>query len=241
MLGRCLAAELQSRPGALRIMSRRPHSDYAETIAADLTKPEQLGSAVRDIDVVIHSASSPYRQTWEIDVAGTRNLLNASVKAGVRHFVYVSITGVDRVTFTYFQAKHAAERIVEEGGVPFTIVRLTQFHHFVEEMLNKLFRWRICPLPKRCVLQPMDVREAAVRVAHAALAEPGGRLTEAGGPEIVSLIDLAHQSSGRNLVVPVPPVGSGLQAMARGALTCPGGWKGQVSFAQWLEKNIPVT
>lgn len=238
MLSRWLVPELMARAGGVRILSRTPLSHHIDSVAADLTKPEQLTGAVSEIDTVIHSASSPYQRTWEIDVEGTRNLVAASAKAGVRHFVYVSITGVDRTPLAYYRAKLAAERLIEKSGLPFTIVRLSQFHDFIDEMLSKLLRWGIAPLPSGALFQPMDAREAAHRVADAAWAQPGGQIPEAGGPQVLPLRDLAKQwlkhRNRKAVLLPLPAVGSGLRAIARGVLTCPRGWHGNVSFERWL-------
>jgi hypothetical protein len=61
------------------------------TVRGDLLTVEGLDAAVRGVETVIHCASSPYRKTREVDVAGTGRLLEAAVRAGVSHFVYISI------------------------------------------------------------------------------------------------------------------------------------------------------
>jgi len=241
MLSKWLLPDLAAHCETVRIMSRKPLSHHVDTIAADLTRPEQLGAAVRDIDTVVHSASSPYHRTWQVDVEGTRNLLHASAAAGVRHFVYVSITGVDRVPFAYYRAKHAAEQAVEQSGVPFTIVRLTQFHDFIDELFAKLMQWGIAPIPSRALFQPMDAQEAARRVAGAAFDPPAGRIPEAGGPQVLTMRELAQlwlkHRNRKALLLPLPALGSGLNALANGALTCPNGFRATVPFEQWLQSR----
>src|SRR5262245_38791113 len=87
MLSRWLVPELLSNGVGLRLMSRRPQPGDVPTVSADLTIPAELGRALEGIGTVIHSASSPAKDTVKIDVDGTRNLLEASYSAGVRHFV----------------------------------------------------------------------------------------------------------------------------------------------------------
>jgi nucleoside-diphosphate-sugar epimerase len=60
--------------------------------------------AMTDIHTIIHAASSPFKDVWEGDVEGTSRLLQAAEKAGVQHFVYISIVGIDKIPYRYYQA-----------------------------------------------------------------------------------------------------------------------------------------
>ncbi len=71
--------------------------------------------AVRDVDVIVHCASSP-RKTREIDVEGTKRLLKAADRAGVSHVVFISIVGIDRNPyFPYYRMKLETERLIESS------------------------------------------------------------------------------------------------------------------------------
>ena len=99
-----------------------------------------MGLAVRDVDVIVHCASSP-RKTREIDVEGTKRLLKAADRAGVSHVVFISIVGIDRNPyFPYYRMKLETERLIESSPVPGTILRATQFHEFVLGILRFLER-----------------------------------------------------------------------------------------------------
>ena len=97
---------------------------------------EGLAAAVADVDVVIHAASDP-RGDPAADEEGTRRLAAAARAAGVGHVVYVSIVGIDRIPFPYYARKLAAERALAASGQPYSILRATQFHSFVDFLLGK--------------------------------------------------------------------------------------------------------
>ena len=145
---------------------------------------EGLDEAVDGVEAVIHCASNP-RDARRTDVEGTGRLLRAVERAGVSHFVYVSIVGVDRNPFPYYRVKLDAEGVVERSAVPWTILRATQFHGFVFGMLGALDRVPFfMPVPAGFLFQPVDAGEVASRLVELALSEPAGRVGDMGGPEI---------------------------------------------------------
>src|SRR5215510_14552679 len=91
---------------------------------------EGLKEAVTGTQVVIDLANSPSfedKAVLEFFETSGRNLLAAEVAAGVRHHVALSIVGADRSDNGYFRAKVAQEKLIEASGIPYTIVRSTQF------------------------------------------------------------------------------------------------------------------
>ena len=81
-----------------------------------------------------------------MDVDGTRNLLEAARAAGTPHLVYISIVGIHRVPYRYYQAKLAAERLIQASGLPWTILRSTQFHQLLL-VTRGLVRLPLVPVP----------------------------------------------------------------------------------------------
>lgn len=219
-------------------MSRAAGPDV-RWVCADIDRGTGLSAAVAGVRTVIHCASSPYQRTREVDVEGTRRLVETCSLNGVAHFVFVSITGVDRMPFPYYRAKLDAEKIVESSGVPFTIVRITQFFPFVDWMLRRLLALPVGLLPAGGLLQPIDMGEAADRVVDVSFAAPAGRIAESGGPQVMSFGDIARQwkqARGRSVfTIPVPAVGASLKALHQGALTCPNGWRGRKTWLEWLK------
>lgn len=110
VLGKALLPQLSRAGYRVRAMSRRtarPSSSEAHWIQADVETGIGLVEAVRDVEVIIHAASSPQHRTHQIDVQGTECLLKQAQVAGVSHFIYVSIVGIDRIPFSYYRHKLA--------------------------------------------------------------------------------------------------------------------------------------
>jgi uncharacterized protein YbjT (DUF2867 family) len=165
-------------------------------------------------------------------------------KAGSPHFVQPSIVGIDAMAaWGYVKAKLGVERIVENSGLPWTVLRVTQFYSYCFENSRKLAKFPlVAPVPSGFRVQPVDSREVAARLVELALGEPVGRAPDMSGPEISSWADLfrsylaaTHQ---RKLVVPVPVPGS--KAVRNGALLPPPGHtEGVRTWDQFLDEQLP--
>jgi uncharacterized protein YbjT (DUF2867 family) len=95
---------------------------------------EGLKEALADAQVVIDLANSPSfedKAVLEFFETSGRNLLAAETAAGVRHHVALSIVAIDRTENGYFRAKLAQEKLIEASGIPYTIIRATQFMEFL--------------------------------------------------------------------------------------------------------------
>lgn len=119
-LGQALTPQLRQAGYTLRVMSRRdaPAGITVEWARASLETGEGLDTAVAGTEVIIHAASSSTRRAQQVDVVGTERLLAAAHRAGVGHFIYISIVGIEQVPFPYYRYKLAAEKLVEAGGGP---------------------------------------------------------------------------------------------------------------------------
>lgn len=142
----------------------------ASWVRADLKSGEGLSDAVRNIDVIIHCAG------------GTHSLLDAARAAKVSHIVYISIVGCDRIPLFYYRQKVAEEEAIKTSGIPFSILRATQFHALIDVLLRGSSRlpW-ITLLPTDLRFQSIDEREVGHRMADLALAPPTGAIQEMGG------------------------------------------------------------
>jgi uncharacterized protein YbjT (DUF2867 family) len=193
-----LAAGFEVRP-----MSRRARPGW---VAADLSTGTGVSDAIRGADVVVHLASSPTK-TRRTDVDGTRRLLAPTVK----HFVYVSIIGVDRVPLPYYRMKLAAERVVAASGVPYTILRAAQFPQLIDALLKM-------PVIDRSLLfQPVAVEDVAARIVELVAAPPVEGIVELAGPERLTLGELARDAP--RVRVPIRIPGRIAGAIRAGALT----------------------
>lgn len=241
-LGSALRPRLLEAGREVRATSRDPPSgDEVEWIEMDLTDGTGIEDAVADSDVIVHTATAPQGDTEAVDVAGTKRLLAAAADAGVENFVYVSIVGVDEIPFSYYEHKHAAERAVEDSAVPATIVRSTQFHSFVADLLGSL-RWLpVWPLPTDFESQPIAVAEAADAIAEYALPEAAGRVPDIGGPEVLTLGEMARayrRARGlRRLQFRLPLPGEVARGFRDGKATRPDRTVGTTTFAAWLDRQ----
>lgn len=116
------------------------------------------------------------------EVSG-RNLLAAGAAAGVGHHIVLSIVGVDRVPGQgYFHAKLTQERLVETSGIPYTIVRSTQFLEFLAIIANASADGNVVSLAPS-LLQPIAANDVATVVADIAIGDPENGIIEVAGPE----------------------------------------------------------
>jgi uncharacterized protein YbjT (DUF2867 family) len=170
-------------------MSRRSRPGW---VVADLATGDGLVDAVRGVDAIVHLASSPTK-TRETDVEGTRRLVAAAKAAGVRHILFVSIIGVDRVPLRYYQRKVEAEAVIRAGGVPFTILRAAQFPDLVDTMLTGLSKLGPVLVDRNMMCQPVAVEDVADRIAGLLAEPPAGGVVELGGPRADRMEALARE------------------------------------------------
>jgi uncharacterized protein YbjT (DUF2867 family) len=146
---------------------------------------EGLKEALAGAQVVIDLANSPSfedKAVLEFFETSERHLLPAEVSAGVQHHVALSIVAVDRTDNGYFRAKLAEEKLIEASGVPYTIVRATQFMEFLRGIADMSAEGNIVKLPP-VLFQPIAADDVAANVAEAALAAPRNGIVEIAGPE----------------------------------------------------------
>lgn len=245
-LGRVLVSKLCNDPAfTVRVMSRSPQpADLIpglEWAQADLEASRGLDRAVAGVQTIIHAASSPQRHSHQIDVEGTRRLLEQAHRAGVSHLVYISIVGVDRIPYTYYQNKFAAEQIIENGEVPWSILRATQFHYLLDLVLRALTRLPIVPVPTDLPFQPVGIEEVADALIQVATSAPSGRLPDMGGPEVLDGFAILHtwlQVRGlQRKVIHVRLPGKAAEGFRRGYHTTPQNRQGKLTWREWLEQK----
>jgi uncharacterized protein YbjT (DUF2867 family) len=147
---------------------------------------EGLAHALAGADVVIDLANSRSFEpsaAMEFFTAHEKNLLPAEASAGVRHHVALSVVGTDQMPDSgYFRAKVAQERLIEASGIPYTIIRSTQFLEFLAAIAASAAEGstvRISP----GLFQPIAADDVAAITAEVALAAPRNGIVEIAGPE----------------------------------------------------------
>lgn len=238
-LGRTLRPKLAEDGVSVRAASRSPPTAAAgEWVTLDLVDGIGLENALEGIDIVVHAATAPRGDSEAVDVRGTERLLEAAADSGVSNFVYVSIVGVDQIPYSYYEHKLAAERAVESSPVPSTIVRVTQFHSFVFDLLSTVGRLPVWPLPTTFQLQPIAVDEAGAALVEYATIESHGRCAPIGGPLVHSVGDLARAyrtDRGRwRPIIRLPLPGTVASGFRSGKATCPDQIVGTTTWAAWL-------
>ncbi|NYD76046.1 SDR family oxidoreductase [Leifsonia soli] len=154
-----------------------------------------LQEALEGAQVVVDCCNSVYT-----DYAGaldffeteTLNLLTLGAAAGVRHHVVLSLVGTDKLgqaNGSYFEAKAAQERLVAESGVPYSIIRSTQFFEFVRAIADSATEAQVTRVAEALV-QPIAAADAADAVARTATGDPLMSAIEVAGPDQFRLGDL---------------------------------------------------
>src|SRR5215813_14269112 len=144
-----------------------------------------LKEAVAGAQVVIDLANSPSfedKAVLEFFETAGRNLLAAEGAAGVRHHVALSIVGTDRSDNGYFRAKVAQEKLIKASGIPYTIIRSTQFTEFLRGIADSGTDGNIVRIAPG-LFQPIAADDVAANVADVALAGPRNGIVEIAGPE----------------------------------------------------------
>ncbi|MBR1215171.1 SDR family oxidoreductase [Bradyrhizobium sp. JYMT SZCCT0180] len=153
---------------------------------------EGLKEVMAGTQVVIDLANSPSfddKAVLEFFETSGRNLLAAEAAANVRHHVALSIVAIDRTDNGYFRAKVAQEKLIEASGIPYTIVRATQFLEFVRGIADSSVDGNTVRLPP-ILFQPIASDDVAAIVANLALAAPRSGIVEIAGPERAPLNDI---------------------------------------------------
>ena len=146
---------------------------------------EGLKEAMAGAQVVIDLANSPSfedKAVLEFFETSGRNLLAAEAAGGVQHHVALSIVGTDRTDNGYFRAKVAQEKLIEASGIPYTIIRATQFMEFLGGIAASSMEGNIVRLPP-VLFQPIAADDVAAIVTDVALAAPRNGIVEIAGPE----------------------------------------------------------
>lgn len=196
---------------------------------ADLVSGAGVDAALDGVSTVIHLADGRDQERV------ARNLVAAA--SGVQHIVLISIAGIDEIPFGYYRGKLAAERVIEGSGIPFTILRTTQFHQFAAGMFEAQ-RYSPVLFTPRLRVQPIDTRVVAAALADAANSAPAGRLPDLGGPEILSGLEIVTQlKAARGWSRPVLPfslAGTTWSAFAAGKNLVSDNRSGGRTFAEFL-------
>lgn len=161
----------------------------------DVLTGSGLAEALEGADALVDVTNSP---SFEADAVmqffttSATNIAKAANEAGVGQYVALSIVGVDGLPDSpYFRAKVAQERVITQSGLPYTIVRATQFAEFTEQITDSLTVDGDVRVPD-ALIQPVPGDEVAAAVARAAVSEPRNGILNVGGPEKITFEQMAR-------------------------------------------------
>ena len=166
-LGRSLNAELVQRGHVVRAASRteRPAAEgRARWVRVDLRTGDGLRQAIDGADAVIGAANVRSLRRSALDavlVEGTGRVLDACHRLGDVRYVGISIVGIEQVPYGYYRAKLRQEAVIESGPAPWSLLRATQFHELLDQLLGTAARLPVMMLPTAIKAQPIDVADVA--------------------------------------------------------------------------------
>jgi uncharacterized protein YbjT (DUF2867 family) len=193
LIGSKLVTKLRE-DGQDALAADRPGSNG--DLAVDLLTGEGLTDALDGVDVVVDVSHAP---AWDDDavmnffLTASRNILAAETSGGVRHHVALSVVGAERLQDSgYMRAKLAQEDAIKNGGVPYTILRATQFFEFIGRIADSSSDGdtvRLAPV----LIQPEAADDVAAALADVAVKAPLNDTVELAGPESFRLDELARR------------------------------------------------
>jgi uncharacterized protein YbjT (DUF2867 family) len=209
---------------------------------ADVLTGEGLAEALADAQVLVDVVNSPSFEdepVLKFFTASAANLTAAARAAGVGHYVALSIVGVDGLPDSgYMRAKVVQERTITDSGLPYTIVRATQFQEFAEAITGSLVVGDEVRAPD-ALIQPIAADDVAAEVASAAVAAPVNGVIDVGGPQKISFADmaravLAKQGDDKLVVVDPDATYFGTAVAQTSLVTGEGATLAPTRFADWL-------
>src|SRR5215207_4920503 len=246
-LGRHVVRRLRDAGSNVLVLSRRSREaeDGIRFLSGDLATGEGIKAAVEGVETIVHLAGTAGSAKGDEDKA--RNLVRSASQAGAPHLVYISVvgadripvvSGVDRAMFGYFASKQAAEKVVEDSGLPWTTLRATQFHELMLLVAQQLAKLPVAPLPADVRFQPIDADEVAAR-----LVELSGLVPDMAGPRVYSAAELfrgylraSHRR--RRPIVPVWLPGKAARAFREGANLAPEQAVGHRTWEEFLAERV---
>jgi uncharacterized protein YbjT (DUF2867 family) len=207
-----------ARSGGLEVV------ELSRSTGCDLTNPASLRGLIdgaRSVIDVSNTSRFTRRAATAFFASATASLTSEAERAGVQHFISLSIVGIDRASsYGYYNAKMLQESLVVASPVPSSIVRATQFHEFASQLLERVRVGPVAFVPHMKV-QSVDAKSLAEFLFQVAMGDPLSTVTEVAGPEVGDIVQHARRISERRhgpRVVALPVVGSFARSISSGVL-----------------------
>lgn len=205
-----------------------------------------LAEALDGAKIVVDLANSP---SFESEAAMSffenagRNLAEAEQAAGVQHHVALSVVGTERLLDSgYFRAKMAQEALIKKSGIPYTIVRATQFFEFIGAIADSGTKDGVVRMPT-AMMQPIAAEDVATAVAEVTLSTPALGIVEVAGPQPFRIDEivrkyLAERSDPREVVAVPEAEYFGLRLSEGSLMPEAGARLGAIRFADWMRQTV---
>lgn len=228
----------------VRLLTEAGHDVVAASLSsgANVLTGEGLADALSGAEVLVDVVNSPSFEdgpVMDFFTTSSRNLAAAAKEAGVGHYVALSIVGTDGLPDSgYMRAKVAQEKNITDSGLPYTIVRATQFQEFAEAITGSLVVGGEVRVPDARI-QLISVDDVAAEVAKVAQAAPLGGIVNIGGPDKFSFADmaravLAKQGDDKPVVIDPQATYFGTAVDANSLVTGDDGILGETRWADWV-------
>jgi uncharacterized protein YbjT (DUF2867 family) len=255
-LGRLVVSRLRGVGCDVRVLSRRSCEGEEgikeggagiEFVRGDLATGEGIEAAVEGTEIIVHCAGSAKGDEDKAD-----HLLRAASRATLRHLVYISVvgaeriplaSGIDRAMFGYFGSKLAAEQAMANSGLPWTTLRATQFHDLILMTARQMARLPLIPVPAGFRFQPIDADEVAAQLVELALGPPSGLVEDMAGPRVYGMAELLRgylraSQLARRPIIPLWLPGKAARALRAGANLSPERAVGRRTWEEFLAVRV---
>lgn len=226
------------------LLRARGHEALAASprTGVDTLSGRGLAEALAGAEVLVDVSNAPSFEAEPVlhffDTS-TRHQLAAAREAGVRHVVALSVVGTDRLLDSgYFRAKWRQEQLIEASGLPYTLLRATQFHEFLDAIAASCDvdgTVRVSPAQ----LQPVAAADVAACLADLALAAPRQGRLELGGPQRLPMVEavrrrLRARGDARPVVAEADQRYFGLAVDDGSLVAGPDARRGRITLDDWL-------
>ncbi len=207
---------------------------------------EGLAGVLQGASVVVDVSNSPSFEeaaVMKFFTTSTRNLLEYAKAAGVQHYVALSVVGTERIPGSpYLRAKNAQEALINSGGIPYSIVRATQFFEFVKRIADEATVGTTVRVPP-VFIQPMAADDVAKAVGKIAVGGPVNSTVEVAGPQQFRFDELirrglAARNDPREIVVDPRAQYFGAVLDERSLVPAGEARLGEIRFEEWLGQPV---
>jgi uncharacterized protein YbjT (DUF2867 family) len=237
LIGRGLAKTLQSKGHDIVIAS--------PSTGVDSVTGKGLSEALQGANVLVDVTNAPSFADDAVMAffrSSTEHLVSAAKAAGVSHFVALSIVGIDRIEGSgYMRAKRAQEQLIEASGLPYTLVRATQFFEFLDAIADAATEGESVYV-STARFQPIAADDVVDVLAGVATSEPKNGIVDLAGPEAMSMAKfiqtfLSARNDGRKVIPDADAKYFGAVLDNDGLVPTAKCISGRTRFADWVTSH----